>query len=107
MEDTEHESSSSRTKYQVRGKEIRVSYPGLQILDHGEAVYFSVLIKRFPETKQFRVDLSGVLSLPGGFFGALLDTVESGRRVLLLNATPEVKALIGYRRFVTRGVVHL
>lgn len=99
--------TSRRMRSRTKGKVIHVDFGGRQILDHSEATGLSLLLRRSPEITTFRVDISGVMSLPSGFFGALLDGVEMGRRMLLVNATPEVQALVGYKRFITRGVVHL
>lgn len=98
---------SRRIRTSIRRGATQVRFPGLEILDHSEVVNLSLLIRNSSAGATIRMDLSGVKSLPSGFFGMLLDGVEAGRQVVLTNAGPEVKALIGYKAFVTRGVVHL
>lgn len=67
----------------------------------------AALLRKLPIASRVVIDLGGVMSLPSGFFGMLLDGVEMGLRVQVKNVTPEVQALIGFKKFVERGVVHL
>lgn len=90
------------------GRVIDVNYSQLDIIDRREVLGFGDLARRSPQGATIRVSISSAVSLPSGFFGVLLDAVEAGRTVLLLDATPEVRALTGYQKFVGEdGVVHL
>lgn len=96
-----------RVRSRINGNTLQVNFGNLQVLDHTETVNLNSLMKKSPKTLSVRIDMSHVLMLPSGFFGALLDNVEAGRRVFLVNATPRIQSLIGYQKFVTNGEVHL
>ncbi len=108
FDDDDVEQPEKRTNVRVSGRRVFVDYRGVEILDHSDVVNLGHLLRRkIASGATVRVDVASVRSLPSGFFGVLLDGVEMGFRVRLLNATPEIQSLIGYQKFVTNGEVHL